>query len=113
MDIREALAFDDVLLKPKASDVLPSQVDTSTRVTSSIRLRIPLISAAMDTVTEAPLAIAMAQAGGIGVLHRNMSMEEQAEEVRKVKRYESGMVVNPVVMNPDQTLKDALDIMAH
>lgn len=111
MEVSEYLAFDDVLIKPKASDILPGQVDTSCRLTAQISLGIPIISAAMDTVTEAPLAIAMAQAGGIGVLHRNMSPEEQAEEVLKVKRYESGMVVNPVVMNPTQTLQEALDIM--
>ncbi len=111
MEVSEYLAFDDVLIKPKASDVLPGQVDTKCRLTSSVALGIPIISAAMDTVTEAPLAIAMAQAGGMGVLHRNMTPDEQAEEVLKVKRYESGMVVNPVVMNPAQTLEDALDIM--
>ena len=111
MEVNEYLAFDDVLIKPKASDILPGQADTRCRLTSSVSLAIPIISAAMDTVTEAPLAIAMAQAGGMGVLHRNMTPDEQAEEVLKVKRYESGMVVNPVVMHPDQTLANALDIM--
>jgi IMP dehydrogenase len=110
---REALTFDDVLLQPAESGVMPGQVDTSTRLTRSIRLGIPLISAAMDTVTESRLAIAMAQAGGIGVLHRNMTPQEQAEEVRRVKRFESGMVVNPVTIGPDGTLADALALMDH
>jgi len=96
--IREALTFDDVLLVPGASEVLPGQVDTRTRLTKSVSLGIPLISAAMDTVTEAGLAIAMAQAGGLGVIHKNLSIEEQAEQVRRVKKFESGMVVNPVTM---------------
>src|SRR5664279_3949487 len=111
MNIREALTFDDVLLVPAASEVLPGQVDTRTRLTKTIELGIPLISSAMDTVTEAPLAIAMAQAGGIGVIHRNLSVEEQAEHVRRVKKYESGMVVNPVTIAPDATLADALQLM--
>ncbi len=106
--IREALTFDDVLLLPAASTVLPSQADTRTRLTKSISLGIPIISAAMDTVTEARLAIAMAQAGGIGVLHRNMSPEAQAEQVRQVKKFESGMVVNPVTIGPHAPLPDAL-----
>ena len=109
--IREALTFDDVLLVPAASEVLPSQVDTRTRLTKSIELGIPLISAAMDTVTEAGLAIAMAQAGGMGVIHRNLSVEEQAEQVRRVKKFESGMVVNPVTIAPGATLADALELM--
>ena len=108
MQIRDALTFDDVLLEPGASEVLPADADTSTRLTRDIRLNIPLISAAMDTVTEAKLAIAMAQAGGLGVIHRNMTPLEQAEEVRKVKRYESGMVVGPVTINPDATLRQVL-----
>jgi IMP dehydrogenase len=112
--IREALTFDDVLLLPAASTVLPSQADTRTRLTKSISLGIPIISAAMDTVTEARLAIAMAQAGGIGVLHRNMSPEAQAEQVRQVKKFESGMVVNPVTIGPDATLSEALaDMQRH
>ncbi len=111
MDIRLGLTFDDVLLLPAASDVMPAQVDVSTRVTQSIGLNMPLLSAAMDTVTEAPMAIAMAQTGGMGVLHRNMSDEEQAAMVRQVKKYESGMVVNPVTMYPDDTLADAMDLM--
>jgi len=111
MDIRLGLTFDDVLLLPAASDVMPGQVNVATRVTKSIELNIPLLSAAMDTVTEAPMAIAMAQAGGMGVLHRNMTDEEQAAMVRSVKKYESGMVVNPVTMFPDQTLADAMELM--
>jgi IMP dehydrogenase len=109
--IREALTFDDVLLLPAASTVLPTQADTRTRLTRTIQLGIPIISAAMDTVTEARLAIAMAQAGGIGVLHRNMSPEAQAEQVRQVKKFESGMVVNPVTIGPDATLSEALSEM--
>ena len=111
MNIREALTFDDVLLVPAASEVLPGQVDTRTRLTKSVELGIPLISSAMDTVTEAPLAIAMAQSGGIGVIHRNLTIEEQAEHVRRVKRYESGMVVDPLTIAPEATLADALALM--
>jgi len=111
MKFQEALTFDDVLLKPAASAVLPHQTDTRTRLTRTIELGIPLMSAAMDTVTEAGMAIAMAQYGGIGVIHKNLSPEEQANEVRKVKKFESGMVVNPVTINPDQTLGDALTLM--
>ena len=111
MEIREALTFDDVSIVPAASSVLPSEVDTRTRVTSAIELGIPLLSAAMDTVTESALAIAMAQAGGIGVVHRNLEVEAQADEVRKVKKFESGMVVNPVTIAPDKTLADALALM--
>jgi IMP dehydrogenase len=109
--IREALTFDDVLLVPGASEVLPGGVDTRTRLTKTIELGIPLVSAAMDTVTEAGLAIAMAQAGGMGVIHKNLGIEEQAEHVRRVKRYESGMVVNPVTITPDATLAEALALM--
>ena len=112
MEIREGVTFDDVLLQPQKSDVMPAQADTSTRLTREINLNIPLLSAAMDTVTEAELAIAMAQAGGIGVIHRNLSLEEQAEEVRKVKRFESGMVVNPVTISPNATLRDLQMLMA-
>ncbi|MFD2264573.1 IMP dehydrogenase [Lacibacterium aquatile] len=112
MIIRDAFTFDDVLLEPAASDVLPAQVDTSTRVTRSITLGIPLISAAMDTVTEGNLAIAMAQAGGMGVVHRNMDIDRQAAEVRKVKKFESGMVVSPVTITPERSLADALGLMA-
>ena len=109
--IKEALTFDDVLLLPGHSEVLPSGVDLRTRLTREITLSLPIISAAMDTVTEARLAIALAQAGGIGVIHRNIEPEAQAEEVRKVKRYESGMVVNPITIVPDETLADALALM--
>jgi IMP dehydrogenase len=111
--IPEALTFDDVLLRPAHSEVVPSQVDVRSRLTRAITLNMPIISSAMDTVTEARLAIAMAQAGGIGVIHRNLEAEEQAEEVRKVKRYESGMVVNPITIFPDETLADALALMRH
>jgi IMP dehydrogenase len=113
MEIRLGLTFDDVLLVPAASAVLPSMADTSTMVTRGIRLNIPVLSSAMDTVTEADMAIVMAQAGGIGVLHRNLTVDEQANAVRQVKRFESGMVVNPVTMTPDQTLGDARALMAH
>jgi IMP dehydrogenase len=106
-----ALTFDDVLLKPGLSDVLPSEVDIRTRVTREIRLNIPIIASAMDTVTEAAMAIAMAQAGGIGVIHRNLEPEIQAEQVRRVKRFESGMVVNPVTIGPNAKLVEALDLM--
>ncbi|WP_132807827.1 IMP dehydrogenase [Tepidamorphus gemmatus] len=106
-----ALTFDDVLLRPGHSTVMPGEVDTSTRLTRTIRLNIPVLSAAMDTVTEARLAIAMAQAGGIGVIHRNLDPERQAEEVRQVKKFESGMVVNPLTITPDATLADALALM--
>ncbi|GAB4120858.1 MAG: IMP dehydrogenase [Rhodothalassiaceae bacterium] len=112
MDIRLGLTFDDVLLVPGESEVLPAAVDVSTRLTRRIGLRIPLLSAAMDTVTETDLAIAMAQAGGIGVLHRNNDVEDQARMVRQVKKFEAGMVVNPVTMHPDETLADALALMA-
>ena len=110
-DIPLGLTFDDVLLVPAQSSVLPSQADTSTRLTREIALNIPILSSAMDTVTGADMAIAMAQLGGIGVLHRNMDVEEQAAAVRAVKRFESGMVVNPITMTPDQTLAEALDLM--
>ena len=109
--IREALTFDDVLLEPAASAVLPGEVDTRTRLTRRIELGIPLISSAMDTVTESALAIAMAQAGGLGVIHKNMAIAAQAQEVRRVKKFESGMVVDPLTIGPDQTLADALALM--
>ncbi|MFN8758098.1 MAG: IMP dehydrogenase [Tagaea sp.] len=112
MQIREALTFDDVLLEPGASAVLPGDVQTRTRVTRNIELGIPIVSAAMDTVTESGLAIAMAQAGGIGVVHKNLEIDQQAHEVRKVKKFESGMVVNPLTIRPDATLADALKMMA-
>ncbi len=112
MDIRQALTFDDVMLVPAASDILPGDTDTRTRITREIELGIPLISAAMDTVTEGALAIAMAQAGGLGVIHRNLPIDQQAAEVRKVKKFEAGMVVNPVTIHPNETLADALKLMA-
>jgi IMP dehydrogenase len=110
-DIPLGLTFDDVLLQPLESSVLPSQADTRTQLTREIPLNIPLLSSAMDTVTEADMAIALAQLGGIGVLHRNLSVDEQAAAVRAVKRFESGMVVNPITMTPDQTLAEALEMM--
>lgn len=110
MQIREALTFDDVLLVPAASKVLPSTADVTTRVTRGISMNIPLISSAMDTVTESRMAIAMAQAGGIGVVHRNLTIEEQADEVRRVKRFESGIVYDPITLTPDQTLADAKEL---
>ena len=110
--LTEALTFDDVLLRPGHSRVMPSGVDVTTRLTREISLNLPIVSAAMDTVTEARLAIAMAQAGGIGVLHQNLSPAAQAAEVRKVKRYESGMVIDPITIFPDETLADALALMA-
>ncbi|MDC0737275.1 IMP dehydrogenase [Cognatishimia sp. SS12] len=107
MEIREALTFDDVLLVPAASDVMPSTANTKTFVTQSISLNIPLLSSAMDTVTEARMAIAMAQAGGMGVIHKNLDLEEQSRQVRQVKRFESGIVYNPITLTPNQTLADA------
>lgn len=112
MEIREGLTFDDVLLEPGPSDVMPTQVTTETRFTREISLNIPLVSAAMDTVTESRLAIAMAQAGGLGILHRNLTNEEQADQVREVKRYESGMVINPLTIHPDTTLAEVREIKA-
>ncbi len=111
MDIRVALTFDDVLLEPAESAVLPNQVDIGSRLTRTIRLGIPLLSSAMDTVTESALAILMAQLGGIGVVHKNLDIQRQADEVRAVKKFESGMVVNPVTIHPDQPLAEALDLM--
>jgi IMP dehydrogenase len=108
---REALTFDDVLLKPGLSDVMPTEIDIKSRVTATIPLNIPIVASAMDTVTEAHMAIAMAQAGGIGVVHRNLEPEVQAAQVRQVKKYESGMVVNPLTIHPDAMLADALTIM--
>ena len=111
MKIREALTFDDVLLEPGPSDVMPSGVDVRARLTKNLNLNIPIVASAMDTVTEAEMAIAMAQNGGIGVLHRNLPIEQQAEHVRRVKRFESGMVVNPLTLTPDDTLRTAQEIM--
>ncbi|KQZ34033.1 inosine-5'-monophosphate dehydrogenase [Caulobacter sp. Root656] len=112
MEIREGLTFDDVLLEPGPSDVMPTQVTTETKFTREISLNIPLVSAAMDTVTESRLAIAMAQAGGMGILHRNLTVDEQADHVREVKRYESGMVINPLTINPETTLAEIREIKA-
>ncbi|MEM1040674.1 MAG: IMP dehydrogenase [Pseudomonadota bacterium] len=109
---QQALTFDDVLLLPGHSEVMPAQASLRSRLTRDIELNLPILSAAMDTVTESRLAIAMAQAGGLGVIHRNLTPEEQAEEVRQVKKFESGMVVNPLTIGPDATLKDALDLMS-
>jgi len=111
MQIRDAFTFDDVLLEPAHSQVLPAQANTATRLTSRINLHIPLLSSAMDTVTEAKMAICMAQNGGMGVIHKNLDIARQAEEVRRVKRFESGMVVNPLTIHPDQTLADAFNLM--
>jgi IMP dehydrogenase len=112
MEIREGLTFDDVLLEPGPSEIMPADADVSTQLTRDIRLKIPLTSSAMDTVTESRLAIAMAQAGGLGILHRNMTVEEQADMVREVKRYESGMVINPVTITPQTTLGEIRAIVA-
>src|SRR6195256_766102 len=110
-DLATALTFDDVLLVPQHSMVLPYQVDVSTRFTRNIRLNVPLVSAAMDTVTESGLAIAMAQHGGLGVIHKNLSIDEQASEVDRVKRSESGMIVNPITLAPAQRIYEPLDLM--
>ncbi len=109
--VTEALTFDDVLLVPAKSEILPKDVHTTTKLTSKITLNIPLVSAAMDSVTEAKLAIAMAQEGGIGFIHKNMTIEQQAAEVDKVKRSESGMIVDPFTIEPYKTVQDALDLM--
>src|SRR4026208_1322740 len=109
--IPTALTFDDILLVPQHSMVKPSQVDVSTRLTRNIRLNVPILSAAMDTVTESGLAIAMAQHGGLGVIHKNLSIEEQASEVDRVKRSESGMIVNPITLSPSNRIYEALDLM--
>jgi IMP dehydrogenase len=109
--IREALTFDDVLLEPAKSDLLPSEVEISTRLTRNIPLNIPLLSAAMDTVTDSRMAIAMAQQGGMGIIHKNMTIEGQADEIDRVKRSESGMIVNPITMSPDQKIHEAMEVM--
>src|SRR5262244_558889 len=109
--LEEGYTFDDVLLRPGLSDVLPSEVDIRSRITRDIALNIPIVASAMDTVTEAAMAIAMAQAGGIGVIHRNMEPGEQAARVRQVKKFESGMVVNPLTIGPEATLAEALALM--
>ena len=108
MQIRQALTFDDVSIEPAASNVLPGQANLRTRLTATIELGIPILSAAMDTVTESRLAIAIAQAGGIGVVHKNLDIAAQAEEVRRVKKFEAGMVINPLTISPDRPLADAL-----
>src|SRR5687767_15805948 len=110
-DLPTALTFDDVLLVPRHSDVVPTQVDVNTRLTRNIRLCVPLVSAAMDTVTESRLAIAMAQQGGLGVIHKNLSIEEQANEVDRVKRSESGMIVDPITLSPHSRIFEALALM--
>src|SRR5216117_2353551 len=109
--LREALTFDDVLLEPSKSEVLPAEVDITTRLTKSIHLNIPLLSAAMDTVTDSRMAIAMAQQGGMGIIHKNMSVEAQSDEVDRVKRSESGMIVNPITMSPEQRIHEAMEVM--
>src|SRR6266571_7639546 len=109
--IPEGLTFDDLILQPAHSDVLPAETDTRTCLTRKIALNIPILSAAMDTVTESHLAIALAQQGGIGIIHRNMPIDRQAEEVDRVKRSESGMIVDPVTVDPEQKISDALEVM--
>jgi len=111
--MKEALTFDDVLLVPQLSSILPKDVDITSRLTRNIQLNIPLISAAMDTVTESQMAIAMAREGGIGVIHKNLSIENHAKEVDRVKRSESGMILDPVTITSRKTIREALDIMAH
>src|ERR1700740_3601704 len=111
-ELIEGLTFDDVLLEPARSEVLPSEVDTRTCLTRKIALNIPIVSSAMDTVTESHLAIALAQQGGIGIIHRNMSIERQAEEEDRVKRSESGMIVDPITIGPDQSIADAREVMS-
>src|SRR3954447_9523788 len=109
--VPEGLTFDDVLLQPAHSEVLPSEADTRTRLTPKIELTVPIVSAAMDTVTESHMAIALAQQGGIGIIHRNLTIEQQANEVDKVKRSESGMIVDPVTMHSTDKVSDALEVM--
>ncbi len=111
-NFKEALTFEDVLLVPQKSDVLPSQVDVTTRLTRNIRLKIPIVSASMDTVTESRLAIAIAQLGGLGIVHRNVTTEVQADEIDKVKRSESGMIVDPITIGADRPISDALALMS-
>src|SRR5689334_5398804 len=111
--IIEGLTFDDVLLRPAASSVMPTEVNVASRLTRTIPLNLPILASAMDTVTEAPMAIAMAQNGGLGVIHRNLEPAAQAEQVRLVKKYESGMVMNPITIHPDASLADALALMKH
>ena len=111
-NLRTGITFDDVLLVPAYSEVVPSQVNLSTRLTKKLTLNIPLLSAAMDTVTESRMAIALAREGGIGIIHKNMSIEEQASQIDQVKRSENGVIVNPFYLSPDHVLQDALDLMA-
>src|SRR5688572_10493776 len=112
-EFREGLSFDDVLLLPRRSEVLPSEVDTSTQILPGVRLRVPIMSAPMDTVTEARLAIAIAREGGVGVIHRNMPIDIQAQHVDRVKRSEHGIITNPIKLTADETLQDALKLMEH
>ncbi len=112
-NLPEALTFDDVLLVPAWSDVVPATVSTQTQLTRDITLNTPLLSSAMDTVTESRMAIAMAQQGGLGIIHRNLTIEQQASEVDKVKRSESGMIVDPITVSPEQKISDALEVMRH
>ncbi|MFN3781253.1 MAG: IMP dehydrogenase, partial [Candidatus Kapaibacteriota bacterium] len=110
--IGEALTYDDVLLIPRYSEVLPRETDLKTKLTNKIWLNIPILSAAMDTVTEAPMAIAIAREGGLGVIHKNMSIEMQVSHVDRVKRSESGMILNPITLGPKNTIRDALELMS-
>src|SRR5512138_2389464 len=112
-DLKEALTFDDVLLVPGYSEVIPRDVDVTTRLTPAIPLRMPLVSSAMDTVTEAATAIRMAREGGMGFIHKNLSIEDQAREVLRVKKAQSGIVVDPVTIGPSRTLEEALAVMRH
>ena len=112
MDFKENLTFDDVLMVPQYSEVLPREVDLSTSITKNIKLNIPLMSAAMDTVTESKMAVALAREGGIGIIHKNLTIAEQCAEIDKVKRSESGMILDPVTINSSKTLEDALQIMS-
>ena len=110
--LKEALTFDDVMLLPAHSKILPKEVDISTTLSNGLKLNLPIISAAMDTVTESKMAIALAQQGGLGIVHRNMSIHNQTAEIEKVKRSESGMVTEPITMSPNQKIRDALEIMS-
>ena len=112
MEFKENLTFEDVLMVPQYSEVLPRDVDLSTRITKNIKLNIPLLSAAMDTVTESKMAVALAREGGIGIIHKNLTIAEQCAEIDKVKRSESGMILDPVTINSSKTLSDALEIMS-
>ncbi|PYV12947.1 MAG: IMP dehydrogenase, partial [Acidobacteria bacterium] len=111
INFKEALTFDDVLLEPARSDIVPAEIDISSRLTKRIPLNIPLLSAAMDTVTDSRMAIAMAQQGGMGIIHKNMTIEAHCDEVDRVKRSESGMIVNPITMSPEQKIHEAMEVM--